>query len=89
MIYSACGPCGRSFGRKGRRSPQFLVAFAALGKMRRLVYRTLAMLVRDKFSIRAETLRYGVSLKKAYMPIAVPLMGVVDAGREPLVGRAD
>ena len=38
------------------------------------------MLVRDKFSIRAETLRYGVSLKKAYMPIAVPLMGVVDAG---------
>lgn len=33
------------------------------------------MLVRHKFSIRAETLRYGVSLKKAYMPIRVP-MGV-------------
>ena len=31
------------------------------------------MLVRHKFSIREETLGYGVSLKKAYMPMAIPM----------------
>jgi hypothetical protein len=46
------------------------------------------MLVRHKFSIRVETLGYGVSLKKAYMPIAVS-MGVIARGPEPLVERAD
>ncbi|WP_421594704.1 hypothetical protein [Shinella sp. M27] len=50
-----------------RKSHQFLVAFAALGKIRNLVYRWLSMLVRHKFSLPAEDLRYGISLKKAYM----------------------
>jgi len=52
---------------KDRKSYQFLVAFAALGKMRDLVYRWLNMLVRHKFSLPAEDLRYGISRKKAYM----------------------
>lgn len=38
------------------------------------------MLVRHKFSIRAETLRYGVSLKKAYMPMAVPMVIMTPSG---------
>lgn len=46
------------------------------------------MLVRHKFSVRAETLRYGVSLKKAYMPIGVS-MGFPGASAEPPVERAD
>jgi hypothetical protein len=46
------------------------------------------MLVRHKFSIRAETLRYGVSLKKVYMPIGVS-MGLPGARAEPPVERAD
>jgi len=54
---------------KDRKSHQFLVAFTALGKMRDLVYRWLSMLVRHKFSLSAEDLRYGISLKKAYMAI--------------------
>nr|WP_298100523.1 hypothetical protein [uncultured Shinella sp.] len=54
---------------KDRKSHQFLVAFAALGKMRALVYRWLGMLVRHKFSLSAEDLRYGISLKTAYMPM--------------------
>jgi hypothetical protein len=63
----ACRPI-----RDGRQSHQFLVAFAALGKMRHLVYRWLVMLVRHKFSLAGETPGYGISLKKAYMPMAVP-----------------
>jgi hypothetical protein len=54
---------------RGRKSHQFLVAFAALGKMHDLVYRWLSMLVRHKFSLSAEDLRYGIRLKNAYMPI--------------------
>jgi hypothetical protein len=72
MTYSECQPAGLSSRLGARKSHQFLVAFAALGKMRHLVYRRLSMLVRHKFSLPEQTPGYGISLKKAYMPLAVP-----------------
>lgn len=45
------------------------------------------MLVRHKFSIRAETHGYGVSLKKAYMAMAIPMASRPEA--EPPVGDTD